>query len=271
MNQSSTRPNGQHSMPDTLFSLKRKTIAVTGGYGHLGGAISQGLSEAGAEVIVLGRNKKKFDKLFYDSFTVHFISCDISSTESISNAFQEIVLKFGKIDGLVNNAFYGAGGNIENSSEEDWNHTIDGALNSVFRCVKAVVPLMKKNGGGRIINISSMYGMVAPDFQVYEGFETFTNPPHYGAAKAGVIQLTRYIASSLGKHKILVNAVSPGPFPSADVQKNIGFIRNLEMKNPLNRIGQPEELKGVIVFLCSEASTYITGQNIAVDGGWTCI
>jgi gluconate 5-dehydrogenase len=116
-----------------------------------------------------------------------------------------------------------------------------------------------------------MYGMVAPDFTVYDDFPDFLNPPHYGAAKAGIIQMTKYFASYLAPYGILVNAVSPGAFPSADVQKHTGFIAALGKKNPLKRIGQPDELKGVFVFLASNASTYVTGQNIAVDGGWTVI
>jgi gluconate 5-dehydrogenase len=116
-----------------------------------------------------------------------------------------------------------------------------------------------------------MYGMVAPDFTVYEDFPNFLNPPHYGAAKAGVIQMTKYFASYLAQYGILVNAVSPGAFPSKGVQEHTGFIAALNKKNPLKRIGQPDELKGVFVFLASNASTYVTGQNIAVDGGWTTI
>ena len=116
-----------------------------------------------------------------------------------------------------------------------------------------------------------MYGVVAPDFSVYDDSPQFFNPPHYGAAKAGLVQLTKYYASYLGKYNINVNAVSPGPFPHDSVQKDVGFIKRLESKTALKRIGKPSDLGGIFVFLCSDASNYITGQNLMVDGGWTAI
>ena len=115
----------------------------------------------------------------------------------------------------------------------------------------------------------AMYGIVAPDFSVYDESPRFLNPPHYGAAKAGVLQLTRYYASYLGKLNIQVNAVSPGPFPSNIVQENTTFIGQLAERTCLKRIGKPEELAGVFTFLSSDAANFITGQNFIVDGGWT--
>jgi len=154
-------------------------------------------------------------------------------------------------------------------TDEDWQIGIDGTLNSVFRCVREIIPYFKKNNSGKIINVSSMYGVVAPQFEVYDEFPQFLNPPHYGAAKAGIIQLTKYYASYLGQFGINVNTVTPGPFPSIPVQKEIGFVEALKRKTCLDRIGNPEDLAGAFVFLASEASNYITGQNIIVDGGWT--
>ena len=255
-----------------MFSLDHKVILVTGGYGHLGKAIAEGLEEQGATVVVLGRKKEKFLKIFPAGTNCDFIEFDIVSTDSVKTGFEKVVEKYQRIDVLINNAYFGRGGQTENISDEDWAYTIDGALGSVHRCIREVLPHLKKNSGGKIINVSSMYGMVAPDFRVYDGYEQYTNPPHYGAGKAGVIQLTKYYASWLAKDNILVNAVSPGPFPNPRFQKdNPGFIENLKQKNPLGRIGQPDELKGVFVFLSSDAANYITGQNIAVDGGWTII
>jgi gluconate 5-dehydrogenase len=114
-----------------------------------------------------------------------------------------------------------------------------------------------------------MYGVVSPDFRIYDDYKEFFNPPDYGAAKAGVIQLTKYYAAYYAPYNINVNCISPGPFPSPEVQKEIEFIKQLENKNPQKRIGRPDDLKGVVIFLASEASSYITGQNINVDGGWT--
>ncbi|MFT4848997.1 MAG: NAD(P)-dependent dehydrogenase (short-subunit alcohol dehydrogenase family), partial [Sediminicola sp.] len=129
------------------------------------------------------------------------------------------------------------------------------------------IPYLSNNAS--IANVSSMYGLVAPDFDAYENCPQFLNPPHYGAAKAGVIQLSKYYASFLGKKGIRVNAVSPGPFPSSEVQKNDNFMKELSKRTLLNRIGLPHELAGVFVFLMSESSRFITGQNFVVDGGWT--
>ena len=151
---------------------------------------------------------------------------------------------------------------------EDWQYGIEGTINGVFRCTKAVLPIMKKNNSGSIINISSMYGIVSPDPSIYEN-NNFNNPPSYGAGKAAIIQFTRYSACYLSKNGIRVNAISPGPFPNQDVQKNHDFISKLEKKTPIGRIGHPNEIKGAIVFLASNASSYVTGENIHVDGGWT--
>ena len=140
------------------------------------------------------------------------------------------------------------------------------SLTSVFKCVKAALPLLKKSKGV-ILNITSMYGYIAPDYRIYDGIK-FTNPPSYGAAKAGVIQMTKYLASFLSPYQIRVNCLSPGPFPHSDTQKNQQFMNQLADKNPLNRIGKSHEIKGATALLCTEASSYITGQNICVDGGW---
>jgi gluconate 5-dehydrogenase len=157
-------------------------------------------------------------------------------------------------------------------ADNDFLFTLDGVLGSVHKCIKAVLPYMKKNYEGKIINISSMYGLVSPDFKLYEGddCEKYTNPPHYGAAKAGVKQLTKYYAVLLAKYNIQVNAIAPGPFPSLTVQKdNPEFIERLKAKNPMNKIGVPEDLDGSIILLSSKASGFMTGQILQIDGGWT--
>ncbi|MFT2008783.1 SDR family NAD(P)-dependent oxidoreductase [Pontibacter sp. 13R65] len=256
---------------DTLFSLKGKTALVTGGYGHLGKSISLGLAEAGATVYVLGRNEEKFKLVFPDQelLKLKFRYCDISISESILGAIAGVAEVEGKIDILVNNAFYSAGQSPENLTDEQWALGIDGNLNSVYRCIREVIPYMKKQGAGRIINVASMYGVVSPDFTIYEESPASLNPPHYGAAKAGVVQLTKYFASYLAPHGITVNVVSPGPFPNELVQQDKGFVKRLSKKNPMGRIGKPEELKGAFVFFASDSSSFVTGQNLLIDGGWT--
>ena len=257
-----------------LFSLAGKTAIVTGGCGHLGSAISEGLAEAGANVVIASRNEQKCRELAQVLSKKHGvrtmgIALDIRSINEVNNCIGKIDHDMGAIHILVNNASFGKPGEtIEKISEQDWLEGIEGTLNGVFRCTQAVLPYMEHKGHGVIINISSMYGMVSPDPRIY-GDSGYDNPPSYGAGKAAVMQFTRYAACHLAAKGIRVNAVSPGPFPSPTVQTNQRFIAELRNKVPLGRIGQPSDLKGVVVFLASDASSYITGQNMVVDGGWT--
>lgn len=250
---------------------KNKIIVVTGGYGHLGKAICESLSAHGSVVYVLGRTYSKFEKAFGDSEfkdLLHFVEGDISKSESLRSGLLEISLKHdGEIDGIINNAFYARGQSPEEMSRRDFNYTLDGTLTSVFEVIKYALPHLHDQSS--IVNVSSMYGMVAPDFAAYEESPQYLNPPHYGAAKAGVIQLSKYYASYLGKLGIRVNSVSPGPFPNSQVQQNKAFMQELEKRSVLNKYGLPHELAGIFTFLMSDASCYITGQNFTIDGGWT--
>lgn len=254
------------------FDLEGKVYVVTGGYGYLGEAITNSLIFHNATVYVLARNEEKFNERLLkkgQKASPKFMMADIESSMSINKAFEKIYSEEGKIDGLINNAFYLKGQSPENMLDEDWNFGVDGTLSSVFRCIRAIIPIFKERNRGNIVNVSSMYGLVAPDFRIYDENPTFLNPPHYGASKAGVIQLTRYYAAYLGKWGINVNCVTPGPFPSESVQMNVKFIEELKQRTLLNRIGKPEDLAGAFVFFASDAANFITGQNLIVDGGWT--
>ena len=173
---------------------------------------------------------------------------------------------FEAIDILVNNAWSG--------NKNSWESITRGGL-GIRHQHESEFSLSPDQGGfpdlkttrGVILNIASMYGHIGPDYRIYDGKE-FANPPSYGAAKAGVLQFTRYLASFLSPHGIRVNALSPGAFPHPPTQKHTGFMEKLGSKNPMNRIGQPDELKGAVALLCSPAGSYITGQNLCVDGGW---
>jgi len=257
------------------FKLTGKVSIVTGGYSYLGTAFTSALAEAGADVVIAGRDLEKAKTLINNigeelhTSHIDLVNMDISSTQSIRNAFAEVWEKYGRIDVLVNNAVYCKHNILENMTDNEWNYCIDGVLNSVFRCIREVIPYMKKQRGGSIVNISSMYGIVSPDFRIYKNNKDQLSPPNYGAAKAGVIQLTKYCAIWLAKYGIRVNCISPGPFPSYHTQQNKKFIDELLNKVPLGRIGKPEELKGPLLFLASDASSYVTGHNLVVDGGWT--
>ena len=251
-------------------SLKNKVAVVTGGYGYLGKAFVQSLNEAGAKVIVAGRDEQKFEAAFPDAAGIYFHPLDISSTDSIKQCFADVNCIYGGIDILVNNAVYLSGQFPEEVTDGDLAYSFDGIIGSVYKCIREVIPYMRERKSGNIVNIASMYGVVAPDFKVYnDGCEPNFNPPQYGASKAAVIQLTKFFGEYLIGDNIRVNAISPGPFPSSSVQKNEEFVSRLAGKNPSLRIGNPEDLKGALLFLASDASKYVVGQNIQVDGGWT--
>lgn len=250
------------------ITLKDKVIVITGGYGYLGEGIAKSMRANGALVYILGRDEQKFISTFDDD-EIHFVSCDISSSESIQNAIQQVSDTAGRIDSIVNNAFYAsAAKNQENIEDEVWDHSIDGTLSSVHRCIKSAIPHLKESKGN-IINVSSMYGIVAPDFSIYASSPESMNPAFYGAAKAAVVQLTKYYASLLGQYQIRVNAVSPGPFPNKQVQENESFVQSLKNKTSLGRIGTQKDIGGPFVFLASEAASFVSGHNLVVDGGWT--
>lgn len=257
-----------------LFSLDRKTAVVTGGYGHLGTLQCHALAQAGAQVVVAGREKEKCDALatgLKDDFGIKSwgMLLDIREIESVKSLFKQVSEQAGSLDILVNNAAFYSGMNLESMQEDEWLQGLDGTANHVFRAINAAIPAMKQVGGGSIINIASMYGMVSPNPSVYRD-SGLGNPPNYGAGKAAVLQFTRYAACYLGPYNIRVNAISPGPFPNPSVQaEHPWFIEELAGKTPLGRIGQPAELMGAVVYLASEASSYVTGANLVVDGGWT--
>ena len=257
-----------------IFDLSGKTAIITGGYGHLGTAMVRALLAFNAKVIVAGRNIEKFHSVFSEDekTLICFKGIDITNTDSINQCIRNIFTEFGRIDILVNNAHTARGQSQEKMTDEDWAYTMEGVVGSVHKTIRAVIPIMKEQDSGKIINITSMYGIVSPDFELYKGdnCEAYTNPPHYGAAKAAMIQLTKYYAVFLGKNNIQVNAISPGPFPSQKIQsENSAFIERLKKKNPLQKIGKPEDLTGTLVLLSSKGSDFITGQTFQVDGGWT--
>ncbi|WP_367606910.1 SDR family NAD(P)-dependent oxidoreductase [Legionella sp. W05-934-2] len=270
----------QYSIPENspklsdLLSLKNKTALIVGGAGLLGSEISYCFAELGANLIIASRDIEKCNRFVetlktrFPSQTIIALSVDISKAESIDEFAKNLSNMYPEgINILVNSGWSGNKNTFESISDDDWNSDIEICLNGVFRTIKKVHPLLKKQKGN-ILNITSMYGHVAPDHRLYDSSK-FANPPSYGAAKAGLLQLTRYLASFLSPDGIRVNAISPGPFPFEKTQQeNPDFIARLAAKNPLNRIGKPHELKGAAALLCSDAGTYITGQNICVDGGW---
>ena len=264
-------------MSDDLFSMRGKAVVFTGGCGNLGRVMVRALLDYGARVAVPSTTDR-FDETYEADRRegrLAFIRADLRSAGQTRAAFEEAEARFGRIDVLVNCAAYGGGAGgkscefrLDRIPDETWAEGVDGTLNVVFRCTREILPFFDRGGGGVIVNIGSMYGMVAPDFDIY-GEDIPWNPPTYGAGKAGVLQFTRYCASALARRGIRVNSLTPGPFPNITAKTDMDFIARLSAKTMLKRTGRPEELCGALLLLCSDASSYMTGCNIVVDGGMT--
>jgi NAD(P)-dependent dehydrogenase (short-subunit alcohol dehydrogenase family) len=243
--------------------LKDKVIIVTGGSGLIGKPILQQLKNNGALVINADINTEtNIDSGDY--------KCDVTSEESIINLVDSVIKKYGRIDGLVNNAYPRTkdwGNKFEEVSFESWRKNVDMQMNSVFLICQNVLKQMKKQKRGSIVNIASIYGVVGNDFTIYEGYGG-TSPAAYSAIKGGIINFTRYLASYYGKYNIRVNCVSPGGIKD---NQHPSFIERYEYKSPLKRLGEPEEIAPAITFLLSDEASFITGHNLMVDGGWTAI
>ena len=243
--------------------LNNKVIIITGGNGLLGQSIIKKLNSEGAICINFEINLETND-------TLTQINCDITKIESVDNALNLVLLKYKKIDGLVNNAYPRTkdwGYKFEDINIESWRQNIDWQLNSYFYLCQKIAMHMSNNLNGSIVNMSSIYGVVGPDFTVYEG-TSMTMPAAYAAIKGALISFTKYLASYYGSKQVRTNAVSPGGI--FDNQNQI-FVDNYCKKVPMQRLGTPDDISPTVAFLLSDDSKYITGQNIIIDGGWTAI
>jgi NAD(P)-dependent dehydrogenase (short-subunit alcohol dehydrogenase family) len=269
---------GADEFMNELFSLKEKVIVLTGGAGYLGSRMAKALINFGATVVVPYTVEKKPEEIIGENSAIenlHIIKCNLASTESIREMFKNAAKICGRIDVLVNCAAYGGGSGgksvtatIDSTPDDIWDLGIEGTLDITYKCTREVLPYFYENGKGNIINIASMYGMVSPDPGIY-GTTGQNSPPMYGAGKAAVLQLTRYSAGHLASRNIRVNSITPGPFPNPKGSVNEDFMSRLSAKTMLRRTGRPEELAGALILLASDASSYMTGSNIVVDGGWT--
>jgi NAD(P)-dependent dehydrogenase (short-subunit alcohol dehydrogenase family) len=250
-----------------LFDLSGRVAIVTGGSRGLGLEIAEGLAEAGAAVAITGRRREWLDpaaeELRARGFAVLAIAVDVADPDGVRHTVAETLAHFGGVDILVNNAGLSWGAPSLDYPLDKWRLQIDVNLTGVWLMSQAVAPHLIARGGGRIVNISSITGLVgvAPELQ---------DTVAYNASKGGVIALTRDLAVKWARHNITVNAVAPGYFPTRMTQ---GLLRTVEDRmralSPMGRIGREGELKGVVVFLCSRAADFITGQVLAVDGGAT--
>lgn len=243
--------------------LEDKVIIVTGGNGLIGRHILAHLKNNGATVVNAEINIET-------NLATGNYQCDVTNEASVLALIDNVVEKFGKIDGLVNNAYPRTadwGLKFEEIPFESWQKNVDNQLNSVFFICQKVLVIMKEKQQGSIVNISSIYGVVGNDFTIYEGYGG-TSPAAYSAIKGGIVNFTRYLASYFGKHNIRVNCVSPGGIIDA---QHPSFIERYEAKSPLKRMGKAEEIAPAVTFLLSDDASFITGHNLMVDGGWTAI
>ncbi|NCO39054.1 MAG: short-chain dehydrogenase [Armatimonadetes bacterium CG_4_10_14_3_um_filter_66_18] len=254
-----------------LFDLSGRVALVTGGAGWLGTAMCEALAESGARVAVASRNVAKCRALAerLPGGGHLALALDVQSEGSIRSVVDEVAETAGRFDILVNNAYNGRAPGIDEATAADFQVSFMGGLTSYFVAAQQARTHMLQVGGGSILNIASMYGMVASYPDAYVGFD-INSPPTYHALKGGVIHLTRHLAVYWAKDRIRVNAVSPGPFPPDRVSAaEPDFVERLKTKCPTGRMGTPEEVKGAAVYLASEASSYVTGHNLVIDGGWT--
>lgn len=246
------------------FNLKGKAGIVTGASKGLGKGIALGLAQAGADLVIASRTQSLLEKVAYEirryGREVLVVAVDVSKKKDIDRLMEKSLDKFGKIDFLFNNAGIIRRSPSEDYSEKDWDDVININLRGVFLCSQAVARVMIKQGGGKIINTSSLIAVT--------GGKTI---PAYAASKGGVAQLTKALANDWAKYNINVNAIGPGYFKT-DHTKPLWTdkvrYRELTERIPMGRWGNPDDLAGTAVFLASEASDYITGQTIWVDGGW---
>ena len=255
--------------------LRNKVVVITGGAGLIGRGFVKAVVDNGGTAIIAdieeSLGKKVQDKLVTEAGTdkVQFIKTDITSKASILAMIEAVLGKHQRIDALVNNAYprnKNYGRKFEDVTYEDFCENINLHLGGYFLMSQQVSRTMVKQKQGVIVNIASIYGFMAPRFDLYEN-ANFTSPVEYSAIKGGLLSLTRYLASYLGAHDIRVNAISPGGVYNNQPEL---FVANYCKKTVIgNRMAEPGDLTGALVFLLSDASRYITGQNIVIDGGWS--
>lgn len=255
-----------------LLSLKGKVAVVTGACGWLGSSMSRSLAEAGARVVATSRDGDQADAFAASLPGKGHLGLGFSQSDSdtVSPFVADVIDSMGQIDVLVNNAYGGPAPSIDEATAEDFDQAYHLGVTSYFLLAREVASHLRSRGvPGSIINIASMYGIVASYPSAYEGLPP-NSPASYHGLKGGLVHLTRHLAAYWAKDKIRVNAICPGAFPKAELKTELPeFVARLEEKVPLGRMGEPEELKGLVLLLASDAGSYMTGQNILADGGWT--
>lgn len=258
-----------------LMRLNGRSALVTGGAGHIGSAIAEALAEAGARIAIADLPNADMEgraAAIASSTgivpTIHPV--DLSKEQEVIALPQTVASVMGGVDILVNCAALGGTSVLEGWAEPvekqgaaAWRKALEVNLTAAFELIQASLPYLRANKNGSIVNVASIYGLVGPDWSLYEG-TAMANPAAYGASKGGLLQLTRYLATTLAPD-VRVNAICPGGVARGQPQQ---FVERYEQRTPMRRMATEEDFKGAAVFLASDLSAYVTGHNIVVDGGW---
>jgi len=260
-----------------LFSLSGRSALVTGAAGHLGLHMVRILSDAGAHVILNGRGAERLEAacaaLQAEGRSVEAAAFDVCDTQAVETLAAQWQAEARSLHIVINNAVTMTPKGLDAVGPEDFASAASSSASAAFFLSRALKPLLehaaREDGDAAILNIATMYAQVAPDPRIY-GASGLNSPPHYGAAKAGLVQLTRHLACEWGPLGIRVNALAPGPFPKDSIRtQQPDFAEALSAKVPLARLGRAEEIAGPVLFLTSPAASFVTGACLAVDGGWT--
>lgn len=254
-----------------LFDLSGRTALISGASGWLGGAMSRALAEAGARVVVTSRDAAKAAEaaaaLPSPAGAGHVgVAMDQMDGASVARGFAEAVERAGAIDILINNGHEGNASDLTAVTREEFDRTLSNATAYFDLARRFRDHVVARGGRGSVVMIGSMYGVVGSYPDAYAGIVP-ASPVAYHALKGGIVHLTRHLAVYWARDGVRVNCLSPGPFPSGKADPRM--VERLTAKSPMGRMGRPEELKGAVVFLASDAASYVTGQNLLVDGGWT--
>ena len=266
----STGASRERTIPE-LFDLTGRTALVTGGCGHLGTALCRALAEAGAAVVLTSRDGEKA-AAFATTLPSpggarhHGVSLDHMEPASLEAGFSKAVELADGVDILVSNAHEPLGLDLTAVTPEAFTRQLANATGYFSLCRLARDHAVARGRPASLILLGSMYGLVGSYPDAYAGVGP-ASPVAYHALKGGVVQMTRHLAVYWARDGVRVNCLSPGPFPSAAAPAEL--VRRLKEKSPMARMGRPEELKGAVLFLASDASSYMTGQNLVIDGGWT--